>query len=94
MNQKEYNKNYYAKHGDKIKERMYEKIECEHCQHQVSRCNMPKHQRTKKCISVQENDKVGKLVNEFYHLKKSKTAANKEVVEKRLNELYDELHVM
>ena len=93
----DYQKQYYAKNKAQILNDMKEKVKCENCGHFLSKCNMLVHQKSFKCQAskhMQENDKVGKLVNEFYHLKKSKTAANKEVVETRLNELYDELHAI
>ena len=65
----EYRKQYYAKNQEKIKNRMYEKLQCPCCESIVSRCNFPKHQRTKTCVSKKENSKVGKIVNEFIKLK-------------------------
>ena len=49
MEKKEYHKNYYAENKQKITDRMLEKVECDVCKKHVTRCNLPKHQRTVKC---------------------------------------------
>jgi hypothetical protein len=92
-NQKKLKSKYYEEHQDKIKARMYEKIECPKCLCNVTRCNMPKHQRTNKCkvrVHIDENDHVSKLVNELVTLKKIENKT--EEIKKRLEEIYEELH--
>jgi len=70
---------------------MYEKLDCPCCNSIVSRCNFPKHQKTKKCLSKQTNHKVGELMNQFIKLKENEKDFNKETIEKHLNELYEKL---
>ena len=47
----EYYKNYYAKNKDKLTERLYARVECEHCKRTVNSQNMKKHQRSTLCKS-------------------------------------------
>lgn len=67
MNTAEYNKKYYESNKDRIKEMMTQKIECEVCKKMVSKCNLPKHQRTEKCQKVnkkkQDNENTDKIQN-------------------------------
>ena len=44
----QYNKTYYEKHKEKVKQYNYEKINCIVCNRNISRCVLRRHQKTKK----------------------------------------------
>jgi len=50
----EQNKHYKTENKDKLLERMNQKVTCE-CGCIVSRCNLPRHKRTKKHLKLMEN---------------------------------------
>lgn len=63
-----YNKTYYENNKDRIKEMMTKKIECEVCKKMVSKCNLPKHQRTEKCQKVNKNKQESKYSDKIENL--------------------------
>jgi hypothetical protein len=46
----EYHKKYYEANKAIISEKAKEKVICDHCRCEVSKCNLARHQKTKKCI--------------------------------------------
>lgn len=70
MNTVDYNKKYYENNKDRIKEMMAKKVQCEVCKKMISKCNLPKHQRSEKCQKVnkmkqdnENNDKIKNLMS-------------------------------
>ena len=54
----EYTRQYYLRNKEKLTSRMYEKINCPNCGKLGTRCNIVRHQRSKKCLSKKnENEK-------------------------------------
>ena len=54
--QKVYNVNHHAANREKILARKAERIICEHCGAEVRRDRIARHQRTKKCLAVQNQN--------------------------------------
>ena len=46
----EYYKQYYVEHKEAIKNRLLNKVPCEHCQKMITKVNMKAHQTTQKCL--------------------------------------------
>jgi hypothetical protein len=48
---KKYNREYYKKNRERILAGMYEKVECKICKRQISKCNLPRHERGNKHLA-------------------------------------------
>jgi predicted GIY-YIG superfamily endonuclease len=55
-------KNYYEENKEALSERKREKIPCDHCGRLVSRGNIPKHKRTKRCVNKEPIREKGKRI--------------------------------
>ena len=54
----EYTRQYYLKNKEKLTLRMYEKIRCSVCGKLGTRCNIVRHQRSKKCLSKKNESDI------------------------------------
>jgi hypothetical protein len=57
MNSKEYNAKYYTANKARILKMMSEKVMCNECGKKISRCNLPKHNRSPKHIKNADRKK-------------------------------------
>jgi hypothetical protein len=92
-----YQKQYYEKNKEKLLKDLKEKVTCQLCGKQTSKCNLLTHQRSSKCkVShyVAQGEKLDKLVTEFSKLKKQKEKlkdkAGPEILN-RLKEIFFEI---
>ena len=49
-------KEYYDNNKDKLSEYYKKKVICDHCGCEINKNNLPRHQKTKKCLKSQENN--------------------------------------
>jgi hypothetical protein len=64
MNSKDYNAKYYQANKNRILKMMSEKVMCNECGKKISRCNLPKHNRSPKHIKNadrKKNDEITTL---------------------------------
>lgn len=51
-----YQQEYYTKNKSKLLTDMTTKNTCKHCNSIVSKCNMSAHQKSKKCVTIKNNN--------------------------------------
>ncbi len=68
--QKEYRKEYYKNNKGKLLQLLTEKVKCEHCKKDVSKCNLLRHYDSSKCKKARSNNLVDKYIKDQKELDK------------------------
>lgn len=80
-----YNATYYAKHKDKIAEKLYAKEACNMCSRVVTHQNLPKHKKSNYCRSHSEKQRNELNENEVKQIKKTVTKMNLKEIERNFD---------